>query len=62
MNCNFIRISQIMVVYGIASNKVLIDIWDKGYCIGIVSDLTVILIISPLFDFKVLNFPLLVDF
>ena len=62
MNCNFIRISQIMVVYGIASNKFFIDIWDKGYCIEIASDLTVILIISSLFDFKVLNFPLLVDF
>gem|GEM_PF-5525449 len=51
-----------MVAYGIASNEFLIDIWDKGYCIGIAADLTVILIISPLFDFKVLNFPLLVDF
>ena len=51
-----------MVAYGVASNKFFIDIWDKGYCIGIASDLTVILIISSLFDFKVLNFPLLVDF
>lgn len=62
MNCNFIRISQIMVAYGIASNKVFIDIWDEGYCIGIAADLTVILIISSLFDFKVLDFSLLVDF
>lgn len=62
MNCNFIGISQIMVAYGVASNKVLIDIWDEGYCIRIAADLTVIFIISPLFDFKVLNFSLLVDF
>ena len=62
MNCNFICISQIMVAYGIASNEFLIDIWDEGYCIGIAADLTVILIISSLFDFKVLDFSLLVDF